>query len=147
MEDSPKENLENLKARVRKLEKPNRSSPVSGRIAWPLTWAGLLFIVIHFFSPGGAYALLVFGSILLCAGIFFLVVHFTSAKSEEIEAEDKAKRIRERSGSKRCIYLEGKIPDGKGTIGRCRRYEFDMVEHPYCLYCREYTTGKGSPRV
>jgi len=147
----PKENLEHFKKRVESLEKKTSTAPV-------LKWTGiaiLIFALLSFmqsaFNPvipvWMTWAFAVLGMILVVVGSVVIAGKFLSDHSEGVEEQERKFNIRERSGRARCVYLEGRVPDGKGIVGRCKLYEFDMIEYPYCLYCDEYRAMGGSPDV
>jgi hypothetical protein len=142
-----KESLEHFRTRVAKLEKPSDTSPLYAMLGWPMLALGLLFWIVDFIIPGSRFILSFLGAFGVLAGIAALIMSYVSEHSEGIEGKEHDKVIRERSGVSRCLYLEGKVPDGKGIVGHCRLYEFDMIEYPYCIYCREFTTPKGNPEV
>ncbi len=109
--------------------------------------AGILFWLIEIFMPESPFILTVFATIGVLAGIFSIVLSFISEHSEGVEGKERDRLIRERTGVARCLYLEGKVPDGRGLVGRCRLYDFDMINHPYCIYCGEYSSSEGKPDV
>jgi len=143
----PPETLDQLRTRVRKLDKPNLTSPIYSKVGWPFLGLGLLFWLISIFSPGGNFLLALLGTLLLFVGGYSVVMSFMSAQSEGVEVTERSRLIRERNVVSRCLYLEGRIPDGKGNVGRCTYYEFDMTDLPYCIYCKAYTPNKGNPNV
>lgn len=142
-----KESLEHFRDRVAKLEKPTETSRLYATLGWPMFGLGLLFWVADFFTPGSRLVLTFLGTFGVLGGIGALIMSYVSEHSEGIEGKERGRLIRERSGTARCLYLEGKVPEGKGTVGRCRLYEFDMVDYPYCIYCREYKASEGDPDV
>ncbi len=109
--------------------------------------AGIISWLIEIFTPGSQFILTVFATIGVLAGIFSIVMSFISEHSEGVEGKERDRLIRERTGVARCLYLEGKVPDGRGLVGRCRLYDFDMINHPYCIYCGEYSSSEGKPDV
>ena len=141
------ESLPQLRARVRRLEMPSRTSPTYSKVGWPLLGAGVLLWIVLLLIPGHHFLLSILALILIGVGVSSVATSFVSAHSEDVEEAERARLIRERDDLERCLYLEGKVPDGKGRVGRCRRYEFDMVDLPYCIYCREYTPSRGEPDV
>mgnify|MGYP005620595223 CR=1 FL=1 len=143
----PSESLDKLRARVRDLETPRPTSPIYWKIGWPMLAVGALLWFIEEFLPGPQYLMAICAFLFLAMGAASVGIGAYSAHSEGVEQTEKERRIKERSKNSRCLYLEGNVPDGKGIVGRCRLYEFDMVDLPYCLYCREYTPQKGSPNV
>ena len=143
----PKESLDQLRARVKGLEKPSRTSPLYSKLGWPLLAAGALLWLILILIPGHHFLSSLLALLLIGSGVAAIAMSFVSAHSEGVEETERARLIRERNEIARCLYLEGKIPDGKGLVGRCRLYDFDMVDLPYCIYCREYTASKGEPKV
>jgi hypothetical protein len=145
--DKPKESLDQLRARVKSLERPNLTSPLYSKIGWPFLILGILLWIVIPFTPGGNLLMALLGTLVLVVGVYGVAMSFMSAHSEGVEENERARLIRERSVVSKCLYLEGKVPDGKGDVGRCRYYEFDMVDMPYCIYCRQYTPTKGEPRV
>ena len=147
MPHSPKESLEQLRARVERLEKPSLTSPLFSRVGWPLLGVGLIIWLAALILPRSHFIAYLLGLIFVGSGLVAVVMSFISAHSEGVEETEHKRRIREKSVVARCLYLEGKVPDGKGTVGRCRLYEFDMVDYPYCLYCKEYAPSKGEPEV
>jgi hypothetical protein len=117
------------------------------KIGWPMVAVGAVLWFFEAFLPGTQFFMGLGAIVFLGAGAASVGIGVFSAHSEGVEKNEKERRIRDRSKTLRCLYLEGNVPDGKGTVGRCRLYEFDMVDMPYCLYCREYTASKGTPRV
>ena len=144
---TPKESMDQFRTRVKHLEKPSRTSPMYGRVGWPLLLIGLLIWLVTFLIPGTPFLVSILALVLSGAGGAAIALSFVSAHSEGVEGTERERCIRERSVVSRCLYLEGKVPDGRGIVGRCRLYEFDMVDLPYCLYCREYKPSKGKPEV
>lgn len=151
MTGAPKETLANFRKRVADMEKPTRTSPA-------FKWSGIVVLLLALFcllqgmlNPviprWMTWSYIGLGLILLIVGGILLAVKFMSDHSEDVEGQERKEKISERSGRTRCVYLEGNVPDGRGVVGRCRLYEFDMVEHPYCLYCHEYHPRTGSPDV
>jgi hypothetical protein len=136
-----------LKQRAKQLETPRPTSPLFSKAGWPLLGVGLVLTLVEIVIPHTNFLLLALAAILLVAGIFAVAMSLFSAHSEGLEETERSRRIRERSTSARCLYLEGLVPDGKGSVGRCRLYEFDMVDLPYCLYCKEFAPAKGNPEV
>jgi hypothetical protein len=108
---------------------------------------GFVFWLIVILTNHLNFFTLILAIILIGGGALAVFLSFLSAHSEDIEGKERARKIHVRSMSARCIYLEGAVPDGKGTIGHCRLYNFDMIGLPYCIYCQEYTPGKGNPNV
>jgi hypothetical protein len=143
----PKESLDRFKRRVAYLEKPTQTSPLFSKVGWPMLGFGILFWLIEIFTPDSQFILTVFATIGVLAGIFSIVMSFISEHSEGVEGKERDRLIRERTGVARCLYLEGKVPDGRGLVGRCRLYDFDMINHPYCIYCGEYSSSEGKPDV
>ncbi|MCK4719819.1 hypothetical protein KAU08_04130, partial [bacterium] len=133
--------------RVAYLEKPTQTSPLFSKVGWPMLVAGIFFWLIELFMPGSQFILTVIATIGVLAGIFSSVMSFISEHSEGVEGKERVRLIRERTGVARCLYLEGKVPDGRGLVGRCRLYDFDMINHPYCIYCGEYSSSEGKPDV
>lgn len=117
------------------------------KIGWPLLAAGALLWLILLLIPGHFFLTSLLALLLIGAGAGAISMSFVSAHSEGVEESERARMIRERNELERCLYLEGQVPDGKGKVGRCRLYEFDMIDLPYCIYCREYTPSKGEPEV
>ncbi|MFH1676474.1 MAG: hypothetical protein ABIC40_05560 [bacterium] len=146
-DDKPGESLDQLKKRVERLEKPNPTSQLYARFGWPITGIGVLIWIVQAFMPGNHFFLSILSLILIGLGASLVAVSFVSAHSEGVEKSEKERRIREKNKVSRCLYLEGNISEGKGSVGRCTLYEFDMVDYPYCVYCREYTATKGSPKM
>ncbi len=142
-----RENLQNFRNRVERLEKPALTSPFYSKIGWPVLIAGGLIWLITVVLPGSQFIPALMSAVLIAIGAVSVVMSYLSEHSEGIEETEKSKRIRDRSNVAKCLYLEGKVPDGKGIVGRCRLYEFDMTDLPYCIYCREYTSSKGEPDV
>ena len=149
MQNTRKESLADLKTRVKNLEKPMSTSPVFKGLAIPILIAALLCWVFAAFSPGLStpmtVLLIVSGLLLFVLGIIAVYMKYVNEHSETMETSQREQKIKERSSSSRCIYLEGKVSDSKGTVGRCRLYDFDMIEYPYCIYCKEYNPVKGNP--
>jgi hypothetical protein len=139
--------LQELKDRSKQLSIPRPTSPLYSKAGWPLLGVGVIFWIIEVILPHGSFFVLIFALIFVGAGTMSVAMSMFSAHSEGVEENERVRRIRDRSTSARCLYLEGSVPDGKGTVGRCRLYEFDMVDLPYCLYCAEYTPAKGNPSV
>ncbi|MCX6646094.1 MAG: hypothetical protein NTY09_07035 [bacterium] len=142
-----KETLDQFRERVSKIEKPTQTSPLYAKLGWPMLGLGLVFLLFDFFAPGSYFILSFLGSLGVLGGIGALAMSYISEHSEGVEGRERDKLIRERSATSRCLYLEGKVPEGKGTMGRCRLYEFDMADYPYCIHCKEYTSPKGNPNV
>lgn len=142
-----KEPLDRFMERVARIEKPGKTSPLYAMLGWPMLGLGLVFLLVDFFAPGGRLILSFLGAFGVIGGIAALLMSYINEHSEGIEGRERDKLIRERSTTLRCLYLEGKVPEGRGTMGRCRLYEFDMIDHPFCIYCREYTSSKGNPEV
>ncbi len=143
----PRESLEQFQERVRRLEKPYLTSPMYSRAGWPALGLGVLLWLIEIILPGSQLLSAFIGLVLIGAGVGAIIMSLISAHSEGVEESERARLIRERDSLSRCLYLEGKVPDGKGNVGRCRLYEFDMVDYPYCIYCKEYTASEGEPEV
>jgi hypothetical protein len=108
---------------------------------------GVLVWLLTIFLPGSQFVAALLSALLIAIGAVAVVMSFLSEHSEGIEGTEKARKIRDRGVVSKCLYLEGKIPDGKGKVGHCRLYDFDMSEYPYCIYCKEYKPGKGVPDV
>lgn len=117
------------------------------KAGWPLLGVGLIVWLVEVFTPGFQIILAILAAGLIGAGVMAVAMSFFSAHSEGVESSEKERKIRDRSTIARCLYLEGSVPDGKGKVGRCRLYEFDLVDLPYCVYCREYVPVKGSPEI
>lgn len=147
MTGQPKESLDRFKRRVAYLEKPTQTSPLFSKVGWPMLGIGIFCWLIELFTPDSQFVLTVFATIGVLAGIFSIVMSFISEHSEGVEGRERDRLIRERTGVARCLYLEGKVPDGRGLVGRCRLYDFDMINHPYCIYCGEYSSSAGKPDV
>ena len=145
--DIQNESLDQLKKRVERLEKPNPTSYLYAKFGWPITSAGALIWIIQAFMTGSHFFLSIISLLLIGLGAALVAVSFVSAHSEGVEKSERERRIREKNKVSRCLYLEGNISEGKGSVGRCTLYEFDMVDYPYCIYCKEYTATKGSPNM
>ena len=91
---------------------------------------GLVFWLVVLLTSHLNFFTLIIAVILVGGGALAVVLSFFSLHSEGIEIRERARKIRDRSTIARCIYLEGSVPDGKGIIGRCRLYEFDMIDLP-----------------
>jgi len=129
------------------LEMPRPTSTLFSRAGWPLLGIGVIFWIAEIFMPRPHFLVVIPAIGFVGLGVVAVAISFFSAHSEGVEESERARRIRDRSTSARCLYLEGNVPDGKGTVGRCTLYQFDMVDLPYCLYCKEYSPVKGSPEV
>jgi len=129
------------------LEKPSLTSPFYAKVGWPVLIAGGVIWLGTLILPGSQFVAALLSAVLMAFGATAVVMSFMSEHSEGIEDKEKSRRIRDRSVVSKCMYLEGKVPDGKGLVGRCRLYEFDMTEYPYCIYCKEYTSSQGVPEV
>jgi len=147
VEEKPRESLDSLKKRVAELEKLKPTSPIFTIIGWPLLGLGILLWFVLLFLEGQNYLVSILALAMIGGGAAMIVISFLSQHSESVEYKEKQRQIRERSDTARCLYLEGKMPDGRGSVGRCRLYEFDMTDLPYCLYCKEYRPSKGNPEV
>ncbi len=147
MPHRPQESLENLRERVGKLETPRLTSPTYSRFGWPMVAIGAILWFIDTLLEGVQIAVGLGAIVFLAIGGYAVATSIFSAHSENVEKEERDRRIRERSKIMRCIYLEGNVPDGKGMVGQCKLYDFDMVDLPCCLYCKEYSPTKGSPKV
>jgi hypothetical protein len=143
----PQESLDRLRDRVERLQKPSLTSPLYFKLGWPLLAVGVLLWLVVLVVPEVPPLLSILALLLIAAGAIAIAMSVVSAHSEGVEESERARLIRERTLLERCLYLEGNVPDGKGKVGRCRLYDFDMVDLPYCLYCREYTSPKGEPEV
>ncbi len=143
----PKESLDRFRARVQSLETPRPTSPIYAKVGWPVLAVGAILWLIETILPGHQFLMAIGAIVFIGLGVASIATSIFSAHSEGVEESERARRIRERNLISRCVYLEGNVPDGKGRVGRCRLYEFDMVDLPYCLYCREYAPMKGSPEV
>ena len=147
MPDRPKEPLDQFRHRVTRLEVPRLTSNLYSKAGWPIFGIGVVLWLIQLLVTGIRFLPSLLALLLIGLGAASVAMSLFSAQSEGVEEAERARRIRERSSSVRCLYLEGKVPDGKGAVGWCRLYEFDMVDLPYCLYCKEYVPSKGSPEV
>lgn len=147
MNDSSRQSFEELKDYTRRMETHRPTSPMFSWVGWPLLSVGLLVWLIAILNQKSPFILYALAAVLVIAGLSSVFISFISANSEAVEEKERLRKIRERSTSAKCIYLEGSVPEGKGTIGRCRLFEFDMVDLPYCLYCKEYQPLSGNPQV
>jgi len=145
--ENPRESLDAFRSRVEKLESTTPTSPLLFKIGWPVLAVGLVIWIICLFLPGAQFFTSLFSLALIGLGLLLVGMSYVSSHSEGVEKSERARRIKDRNSNRRCIHLEGNVPEGKGSVGRCRHYEFDMVDYPYCIYCREYSPGKGSPKM
>lgn len=135
--EPPKENLPQFKARVAQVESRRHMSGCLLKIVCPAIGLAALFLVISLFKQLSCWWNL--------AGAFFIAVAIATAylwfqfkKAEEFEERLRGQRIRDMNGALKCTYLEGKVPDGSGKIGKCVLYSFTLDAHPYCIYCYEH---------
>ena len=135
--DRPKEELPHFKARVKAIESRRKVAIVYLIIALPSVALAVIFLITSLIWQLRCLWNLV-GIILLLvtAGSLYMWFHFK--KAEEFEDERRRERIREMNGPGKCAYLEGKVPDGTGKIGKCILYDFTLDSYPYCIYCNEY---------
>jgi len=135
--DRPKEELAQLKARVKAIESGRKIAGYFLYIILPLAVIGVVSIggsfVWHYSCLARILGIILW---LLIAGCIYLWYHFKRA--EEFEEERRRERIREMNGPGKCAYLEGNVPSGSGKIGSCILYGFTLDDYPYCIYCREY---------
>jgi Ca2+/Na+ antiporter len=135
--EPPKENLPQFKARVKQVESRRYMSGSLLKYVWPSLGLTFLFLILNLFKQLNCWWTLV-GAFFIAVAIISVYLWFQFKKAEEFEERLRAERIRDMNGSLKCIYLEGKVPDGSGKIGKCVLYGFTLDAHPYCIYCYEH---------
>ncbi len=140
--EKPKEDLPHFKTRVAAIEKRRHAATFYLIIAIPFGAIAIILLIANLFGFRGGCLLIFLGVISICftAGSLYLYYHFKQA--EEFEEKRRSERIREFNGTAKCIYLDGKVPDGSGKIGKCVLYGFTLDELPFCIYCGEYRPRK-----
>ena len=135
--DQPREELSHFKGRVKAVESRRKVASFYLYITIPSA-AMALALLIASLAVKLNCLLTILGIILvvITAAGFYMWFHFKQA--EEFEETRRGDRIREMNGQGKCVYLEGKVPDGSGKIGKCILYGFTLDDLPYCIYCREY---------
>lgn len=141
------ENLEQLQTRVRKLEVNYNTSTLFSTLGWSCLGIGTVIWTLVLFTGGGKFFPSLLSLALTAVGASLVALSFFASHSEKVESAERQRRIREKNTVNRCLYLEGNVPEGKGSIGRCQLYDFNMADYPYCIYCREYSPSMGSPKI
>jgi len=135
--EPPKENLPQFKARVAQVESRRFMSGSLLKYVFPSICLAVIFLIMSLFKQLSCWWTLA-GAIFIAASIVTVYLWFQFKKAEEFEERLRGQRIRDMNGALKCIYLEGKIPDGSGKIGKCVLYGFTLDAHPYCIYCHEH---------
>ena len=133
-----RESLESLKVRAEALENAQPLSAAFVKFALPSMGLTLLLLFINLFEHLNFFWVLV-ALASLSMTVFSSFLWFQTRKAEEFEIVIRRKKLRDLSGSNKCRYLDGNLPDGRGRLGTCTNYSFTLDELPYCLYCREYS--------
>ena len=135
--EPPKENLPQFKARVAQVESRRFMSGSLLKYVYPSIGLAVLFLVMSLFKQLSCWWTFA-GAIFIAVAIVTAYLWFQFRKAEEFEERLRGQRIRDMNGPLKCIYLEGKVPDGSGKIGKCVLYGFTLDAHPYCIYCHEH---------
>ncbi len=143
--DGPKENLPMFKNRVKQVESRRHLSGSLIKYVYPSIGLAALFLVINAFKKLSCLWTFA-GLVFLFIAVVTTYLWYQFRKAEEFEEKLRGQRIRDMNGVLKCIYLEGKVPDGSGKIGKCVLYGFTLDAYPYCIYCHEHRPKPGAEK-
>ena len=104
--------------------------------------AGVLLMLLYTYVVRRVFIYNI-GVFLVFASVIVLVVIYWVNSGSSVLKKERERMIQDRGVRKRCIYLEGTLPDGLSPVaGSCKLYNKALVSYPYCIYCKTYTTKK-----